>query len=156
LAGPILWGALSGMEVSLAALLVTAALISHTDGPDWATALLLGLAALARPESLMLVPLVWLARPTRTKRTVMFLAAIGACLAPWVLFNLATVGTPLPATASAKIEGGLLGFLSGTREAVATTLLVRPWRFALDWVKWLASVNVLLPGLALLGLGSLA
>jgi len=156
LAGPLLWGALSGMEVSLAALLVTAALACHTATRERTTALPLGLAALARPESVLLVPLIWIARPITLRRTVLFLGVVGACLAPWVLFNLAAAGTAWPATASAKIEGGLLGFLSGTREPVTTALLTRPWQFEMDWVRWLGSVNVLLPGLIPLGLWSLA
>ena len=51
------------MEVALAALLATAALLCHTLGRDALAASLLGLAVLARPESLLLVPLVWLAAP---------------------------------------------------------------------------------------------
>ncbi len=144
IAGPLVWGALSGMEVSLAALLVTAALVSHTDGREWTAALLLGLAALARPEAVLLVALVWMARPITRRRTAIFVMVPAACLGPWVLFNLVTAGTPLPATASAKIEGGLIGFLSGTRES-ATTFLVRPWQFEVEWLRWLWSVNVLLP-----------
>ena len=104
--GPLVWGALSGMEVSLAALLVTAALVFHVTEREPATALLLGLGVLARPESLLLVPLVWLARPITLRRTAIFTGMVGACVAPWVAFNLATAGTPLPATASAKVEGG--------------------------------------------------
>ncbi len=154
-AGPLVWGALSGMEVSLAALLITAALVSHTGGGEGTTVLLLGLAALARPEAALLVPLVWMARPITWRRTVLFAGVTAACLAPWVLFNLATTGTPLPATAWAKIEGGLIGFLSGTREATATAFLARPWQFEAEWLRWLWSVNVLLPLLILIGLRSL-
>ncbi|PYO28773.1 MAG: hypothetical protein DMD86_15800 [Candidatus Rokuibacteriota bacterium] len=152
IAGPLVWGALSGMEVSLAALLVTAAVVSHMDGRDWTTALLLGLAALARPEALLLVPLVWMARPITRRRTAIFATVTAACLVPWVLFNLATAGTPLPATASAKIEGGLIGFLSGIREPAATTFLVRPWQFEAEWLRWLWSVNVLVPLMLPVGL----
>jgi hypothetical protein len=68
------------------------------------------------------------------------------------MFNMSVAGTPLPATAAAKIEGGLVGFLSGARESAATTFLRRPWQFEREWMAWLASVNVLLPVLLLPGL----
>jgi hypothetical protein len=152
IAGPLVWGALSGMEVALAALLVTAAMVCHMTERDRATAVLLGLAALARPEAVLLIPLCWMARPITSRRTALFAGVAAGCLGPWVLFNLATAGTPLPATASAKIEGGLVGFLSGRRESIATTLLERPWRFEMDWIRWVASVDVLLPLLMLIGL----
>jgi hypothetical protein len=154
IAGPLVWGALSGMEVSLAALLVTAALLSHTDGRDWTTALLLGLATLARPEALLLIPLVWMSGAITWRRTAIFAGATAACLGPWVLFNLATAGTPLPATASAKIEGGLVGFLSGTRQSARWTFLETPGRFEAEWLGWLWSVNVFLPVLIPVGLWS--
>jgi hypothetical protein len=150
ISGPLVWGALSGMEVDLAALLVTAALLSHTNVRDWTPALLLGLAALTRPEALLLVPLVWMARPITARRTGIFVGVTALCLAPWVTFNLVTAGTPLPATASAKVEGGLIGFLSGTSKS--ETLWERPGQFELEWVQWLWSVNVLLPFLILGGL----
>jgi hypothetical protein len=150
--GPLVWGALSGMEVSLAALLVTAAVVLHVTGRDPATALLLGLGALARPETLLLVPLVWLARPITRRRTAIFAGLVGACLAPWIAFNLATAGTPLPATASAKVEGGLIGALSGSRDSLATAFLWRPGQFEAEWLRWLFSVDVLVPVLALPGL----
>ena len=155
IAGPLVWGALSGMEVSLAALLVTAAVVCHMSKRDGATAVLLGLAALARPEAVLLIPLCWMARPITWRRTALFFGVAVACLGPWVLFNLATAGTPLPATASAKIEGGLVGFLAGTRESIATTFLRRPWRFEVAWVRWLWSVDVFLPLLMLIGLAVL-
>jgi arabinofuranosyltransferase len=151
MAGPLVWGALSGMEVSLAALLVTGALAEQAEGRDGTAVLLLGLGALARPEVVLLIPLAWLARPVTWKRTTLFVSAAAACLGPWVVFNLVTTGTPLPATASAKIEGGLLGFLSGTRVSAATTDFARPWQFEVEWLGWLWSVNVLLPPFLVVG-----
>jgi hypothetical protein len=85
----------------------------------------------------------------------MMIGAALACLGPWISFNLATTGTPLPATASAKVEGGLVGFLSGARESLATTFLHRPWRFEAEWIAWLFTVNALLPALVVAGLAVL-
>src|SRR5262249_37035023 len=61
--GPVVWGSLSGMEVSLAALLMAAALLAHARDRALATAVCAALAVLARPESLLLVPLFVVARP---------------------------------------------------------------------------------------------
>ena len=71
---PMVWGALSGMEVTLAALLVTAVLVAHVEGRVAPSAALAGLAVLARPESALLVPLLWLAGPLTMRRSA---AALG-------------------------------------------------------------------------------
>ncbi|HYB41326.1 MAG TPA: hypothetical protein VEL75_06115, partial [Candidatus Methylomirabilis sp.] len=149
---PMVWGALSGMEVTLAALLVTAALVAHVEGRVPLSAALVGLAALARPESVLLIPLLWLAGPVTARRSLLTLGLPAVVLLPWVAFNLRTTGTPLPATAAAKIEGGLVGLLAGAREPATTALLARPWQFEREWIVWLTSVNVLLPLLILPGL----
>jgi hypothetical protein len=65
-------------------------------------------------------------------------------VAPMVAFSYATVGAPYPATAAAKVEGGLIGWLGGLREPLATTLAVRPWAFMREWVAWLWLTHVLL------------
>ncbi|MBI1736310.1 MAG: hypothetical protein HYR51_14145 [Candidatus Rokubacteria bacterium] len=143
--GAMAWGALSGMEVGLAALLVAAALLAHARGRPIPTALFAALAALARPEAIVLLPLFVLSERPVLRRALLFAGVAAVVLAPAVLFSLATVGTPLPATAAAKIEGGLIGWLSGVREPAAVTWLRRPWEFLSAWLGWLAATHWLLP-----------
>src|SRR4030095_3358243 len=142
LAGPMVWGALSGMEVTLAALLVTAALVlnarrrSAPAGRAVRAASALALGTVARPESVILLPLFWLSGVPTWRRAVIWLAPTAICLGPWVAFNLSTIGSPLPGTAAAKIEGGLVGWLSGVREPLATPPLARPWQCEAEWGRW--------------------
>jgi hypothetical protein len=144
-AGAMAWGALSGMEVPLAALLVAGALLAHARGRDAWTALWAALAVVARPEALILLPLLAVARPLTVRRALLF-AGIGiVVVSPAVVFSLATVGAPIPATAAAKIEGGLVGWLLGVREAAARTWIQRPAEFVGAWVAWLGLTDWLLP-----------
>lgn len=143
--GAMAWGALSGMEVSVAALLVAAALLGHARGSATGAAVAAALAALARPEAIVLVPLLVVAERVTLRRLALFAAVTALVLAPAVWFSVATVGAPIPASAAAKIEGGLVGFLSGVRESPAETWLRRPWQFAVAWFGWLASTHWLLP-----------
>ena len=68
-----------------------------------------------------------------------------AVVAPMVAFSYATVGAPYPATAAAKVEGGLIGWLGGLREPLTTTLAARPWAFVREWAAWLWRTHALLP-----------
>jgi arabinofuranosyltransferase len=149
--GAMAWGALSGMEVPLAVLLVSGALLAHAQDRVVATALLAALAVLARPEVLLLIPLLALARPMTLRRGLAFTLIPIAVLAPAVAFSLATLGAPYPATAAAKVEGGLLGWLAGVRESPGHTWLARPWAFVLEWVDWLRRTHWLLPAAAVAG-----
>jgi hypothetical protein len=145
------WGALSGMEVSLAALLVSAALAAHAHDRPRLVAGLAALAPLARPESAILIPLFALARPPRARRLAVFGAIAALLLAPSMVFNLATTGTPLPATVAAKVDGGLVGWLAGADVSLRRALLERPWQFGREWVGWLAATHWLLPLLIPIG-----
>jgi hypothetical protein len=143
--GPVAWGALSGMEVTLAALLVAGALAAHAADRGPLTAGLAALAVAARPEAALLLPWLALARPLTPARAAAFVLAPLAVAAPMIAFSWATVGTPYPAPAAAKVEGGLVGWLGGVREPLATTLAVRPWRCASEWAAWLWRTHALLP-----------
>lgn len=150
-AGPAAWGALSGMEVSLAALLVAAALLAHARDAVVLTAVLGTLAVLARPETLLLLPLLAAARPVDLRRLATFGLVGIVVLAPAVWFSVRTVGRPLPLTAMAKVEGGLLGWLQGVHEPAFRLLAARPTAFLGEWVAWLARIDVLLPLALLIG-----
>jgi hypothetical protein len=143
--GPLTWGALSGMEVSLAAALVAAALLAHARDRTSLTAALAALAALARPEAILLLPALLAARPLATRRLLVFAVIAGLALAPFVVFCLATVGAPWPATATAKVEGGLVGWLAGVAEPAGITFAQRPWAFVTEWMAWLWTTHWLLP-----------
>jgi len=143
--GPVAWGALSGMEVSLAALLVAASLLAHARDLALASAVCAALAVLARPEALLLVPFLAAARPLTIRRVAVFTVVTIVVVAPAVLFSLWTAGTPYPATAAAKVEGGLVGWLGGLREPAALTWVKRPFAFLAEWIVWLATIHWLLP-----------
>jgi len=143
--GPIAWGALSGMEVSLAALLVAAALLAHAHDRPLASAACAALAVLARPEALLLVPFLTAARPLTLRRVALFAVMTTVVVAPAILFSLSTAGTPYPATAAAKVEGGLVGWLGGVREPAVLTWIGRPLAFSTEWIVWLATTHWLLP-----------
>jgi arabinofuranosyltransferase len=142
--GPVVWGALSGMEVSLAALLVAGALLAHGRDRTLATAVCAALAVLARPESVLLVPLFAVARPVTLRRIAAFTGATAVIVAPAVLFSLSTAGTLYPATAAAKIEGGLVGWLGGVTEPASLTFVARPRMFFAEWIRWLTATHWLL------------
>ena len=144
-AGPVAWGALSGMEVTLAALLVAGTLAAHAADRGVLTAALGSLAVAARPEAALLLPLLALARPLTPARIAAFILAPLAVAAPMVAFSYATVGALYPATAAAKIEGGLLGWLGGVHEPLGMTLAARPWAFTREWADWLWRTHALLP-----------
>jgi hypothetical protein len=143
--GPIVWGALSGMEVTLGAALVAGALAAHAGGRNVYAALLASLAVAARPEAAVLLPFLAFAGPLSPARLMAFVLAPLAVAAPMVVFAYTTVGAPYPATAAAKVEGGLLGWLAGVREPLAVTLAARPWAFLVDWIGWLWRTHALLP-----------
>src|SRR6185369_14812752 len=96
-------------------------------------------------EALILVPLLAVGRPLTLRRALVFAGVTALVVSPAVVFSLATIGAPIPATAAAKIEGGLVGWLMGVREAPWIMWIQRPAEFVRGWVAWLAMTDWLLP-----------
>jgi hypothetical protein len=117
----MVWGAVSGMEVTLAAALVLAGLDHHfrrrkESGPGRHVGMvLLGMSALARPESLAIIAIVLVGElfgslPLRLRATRFVLASLagGLPFLPLVVFSYVTIGHPLPTTFYAKSGPGIV------------------------------------------------
>jgi len=160
----LVWGAVSGMEVSLYVCLALLGLVWHVryglDGGwrSYLATLAFALAAHARPECYVLFPAAWLAhlvvernRPWHVARAMLpHLALYGLLMAPQWAFNMATIGSIFPATFHAKVQGGLFEALrNGDSAGLIQALTTRPLGFLLQYaVFWLENNAVLfLPAL---------
>ncbi|NKB65708.1 MAG: hypothetical protein GKR89_01485 [Candidatus Latescibacteria bacterium] len=163
----LLWGSLSGMEVGLATGLATAGLWLHlrSGGLSYGSTVLMGLAVLARPECLLLFAAAVIDGLARSgglaagvRRYGRHLLLFAAVLAPFVLFNYATLGRPLPNTFYAKVgQYGFLGALQGGDWGrLAKTLLYYPVLQGQEMIRFSAENSLLLTGLLPLGLVQLA
>jgi len=161
----LLWASLSGMEVMLYAALATAGAGCHMRSwggtPSMLGTGLLALAALARPECLILFPLAVLDR-WRLAARMRILARLywkhallyAALLAPFVWFNCHAIGKPLPNTFYAKVGGyGLVGALQDlSLSRIARAALLYPVLQAREVAQFSAENSVLLTCLVPLGL----
>jgi hypothetical protein len=142
ISGRMAWAALSGMETIAFAALTLLALKRLLDHPlDVPTSAILGLAALLRPEGYVLFAfiLVWSAvtrrrEPSFVIRHAAFVMAFAALIAPYILFALATTGSPWPNT-----------FRANARELSSAQYLVQ-------YVQYAVSDNPLVAVMAALGL----
>ena len=112
---PLMWLTL-GMETALLIFLGVSAVWAQARGRGMLAALLLGLAALTRPDALALAPLLaldaLLARRVPWREGLVFLGV----LAPWAIWSSLYFGSPLPATLTAKgaqTAMGVTGFAPG-------------------------------------------
>ncbi len=163
----LLWASLSGMEVLLATVLVTAAAWRHLAalGGRLSTSapLLLGAATLARPECVLLLPLMVAEDGHRRhwatgwwQPWVWRLVAFALLLGPWAWWNVHATGKPLPGTFYAKVGGyGLLGALADLDPArVARAVLLNPWLQARELAAFAVEDGVLLAVLLPFGLAA--
>ena len=146
----LVWGALSGMEVPLAALAVAGgAWAIATDRPGLGAGAL-GLATLARPEAGLLVGLHVLGAG-RWREALRRGGIAGALLLPAAVFNVVVGGRLVPTTAVAKVEGGLLGRTEGLANAW-TVAGAQALAYLGEWVAVLYQDHVALPALVAAGL----
>ena len=105
------WASMSGMETLLHGLIVTTVLVLlMTNTPRYLTlGLLTGLAAWVRPDGLtllgpVLMTILFNQQDTRARLTsiTQYLIGFGSLFVPYLLFNLAIGGTPMPNTFYAK------------------------------------------------------
>ncbi|CAN5732408.1 hypothetical protein BH24ACI5_BH24ACI5_07970 [soil metagenome] len=160
----VVWGAVSGMEVTLACALVMAGLYYVTAEADGSVSVrgyvLLGAAALARPEALAIGLLVAVfevahAGPfsQRMRRVATAAGLVALLFAPIVVFSALTIGRPLPTTFYAKSGPGIIRAIE-TRDAamarrnfdthgpLATRNFALTLREQFGLVGWLAPVGV--------------
>lgn len=120
----LVWGSLSGMEVILYTFLSTAGTWLHIRSiksvPSLIGTVCFALASLTRPECILLFPLAiidrWLIDRKWQRIYLCYkrhVIVFGCVILPSVIFNLYTIGKPLPNTFYAKVGPyGLLGALS--------------------------------------------
>jgi arabinofuranosyltransferase len=147
---PLVWGALSGMEVPLAALCVGGAAWAIAGDRPALGAGGLGLATLARPEAGLLVGLHALGAG-QWREALRRATLAGMVVAPAVAFNLAAGGRLVPVSAAAKVEGGLLGRAEGLADAW-TVAGRQVTAFLVEWGGALLQDHVALPALVAVGL----
>jgi arabinofuranosyltransferase len=161
----VVWGAVSGMEVPLAGVLVLAGLYYHFTSRDfvgmrrYVGLTVLGASALARPESLAVVAVVLVSelfgRMSMRERIIRFLLGSLVAALPFailVAFSYVTIGRPLPTTFYAKSGPGIVRAIEAGDSAMAkrTLLTFGPqaaanfWLVLRDqfgWVAWLIVVG---------------
>lgn len=155
------WGALSGMEVPLYALLASAALLTYLNAvagsgfSGW-WGLLIGLAGAARPEAFVLFPLMaldWVFRwrgagagVVRGRARWWPLLLFAAVLAVFVGVNLAVSGRPLPVTFYAKTYGmgAMLSLSEGRGKDALWAAAHYPRLFVEQYFRWASSHLLLL------------
>jgi hypothetical protein len=176
---PLPWWALSGMEPLLYAALALLGILLHVTARKEGVArelpatAVFGLAALARPEMLLLFPLAMLDRwlsmracPERSRRersVARWLKELAAAVpvyavivAPFFLYNHHVTGYLLPTSYFSKLQwrhGGIAPLLGGAPVSLLSAIIVYPLRELLDVILvWLVD-NCLLAITCIVGAG---
>jgi len=130
------WGSVSGMELGLASVLVLGGFCCYLDprrgdGGALAAVALFAAACLARPETLVIVGLCVLHLLARMRplsrlpwRAVQVAVILLAVLVPFVVFDYATTGRPLPTTFYAKSGPGLMRAIADRNGVLARKLFL--------------------------------
>ena len=95
--------AAGGMETDLVVTLLLAAAYAYVVDASHALAVLSSLSLLARPDTALLLVLLWLGLVARRRRLPLREAAVAiVVLAPWLIFATIRFGSPLPGSLAAK------------------------------------------------------
>lgn len=161
--GRLIWGGLSGMEITLYSALSTAGLYFHLKNRDedlrgFTATALFALAGLARPECYLLFLFSMIDRffafLKRRKISSLFRYSLGIIihvaifiliLTPYFLFNYSAIGKLFPATFYAKVEGGIwVLFEKKGWETLLESLLVYPLEYVKELLQAGLSDNMIL------------
>ena len=160
----LIWGAVSGMEVSLYVFLTLLGLdwylrYRDDDGPRaYSSTAVFALAALARPECYLLFAFALVDRVglglERIRKGSLSTEVIGLAshallytliLLPNWAFNYATIGSIFPATFQAKVQGGLLNSLAaGDIPGAVWAASLNSLSYVQQFTGFLAEVNLFL------------
>ena len=129
---PMAVWALGGLETTMFAFLITAAVLSHIAARErgsfpLASSILIGLAALTRPEGVVFALLLFgdvLIRPDRKRHILFWLVPVALIYIPYFLWRYTYYGWFFPNTYYAKTGGGTGQILRGL--AYARDFLLRP------------------------------
>ncbi len=167
---PFPWSMLSGMETALASFLTVAAVWAHVvwgwrrGWRPMTAPVLMALAAMARPENLILFPLAeidrlvmwrW-RRPNIPKPVKYFALRVGIfvlVLAPYLVLNYSIHGGPVPNTYEAKV--GRLGLRAAVEDDGVQALgqrLDKAWEITISAVQYVFEDNALLLVFVIVGL----
>ncbi|MFQ6104592.1 MAG: hypothetical protein ACE5OP_09910 [Candidatus Glassbacteria bacterium] len=146
----LMWGALSGMEVTLSSAAFTWTMVFSFKETKWSsivTGFLCGASVAVRPELLLVLPLVIISRIATRKSADSIglsplLAGYFAAMIPYIMFNLYCSGSILPSTFYA---------LSDPVTAIGARIFTAPFTGLSRLLLFLLRDNFLLPLMAIAG-----